>query len=128
MENQAEKTTKICKGEVCRTINPAGVERPLGDFGPDKKNKDGKLGACRMCIAYGVMRRNASEKKPAPDPKEYAATYNRYKKAGERKHTKDNDARRDLIVVLDFSGRPDLYQKIAERGAWDILVTTLEGS
>lgn len=84
MENQGEFkpalspafAKKVCKGEVCRAINPEGVEKPLDEFGPDKKSADKHKRICRRCDSWSV-RKSALKKKGIQDPmpQDYVAEF-----------------------------------------------------
>lgn len=148
-EQPRPETTKVCRGPVCDALASGGVDRPLSDFGSGN-GKHGRNARCRMCVAYDFVRRSAAKNgRQDPDPKAYATRY-MAKKSGDKKRARGTapetppaaslptgDAAETravatdlftdggLIVVLDFSARPDLYQKVADRGAWDILMDAL---
>jgi hypothetical protein len=53
----AEARTKICKGPLCRRIDPLGVERPASEYKLHPHTRDGLNYRCRKCDAWEYQQR-----------------------------------------------------------------------
>lgn len=48
--------TKICRGPLCKKINPKGIVHPLETFGKNRREKDGLQKWCKKCQTDSVTR------------------------------------------------------------------------
>lgn len=49
--------TKLCRGPLCREIDPSGVEKPVSDFSSKIGSRDGFNNYCRVCDAHCARKR-----------------------------------------------------------------------
>ena len=59
--------TKICRGSLCKKINPKGIVHPFEKFGKNKHKIDGLQAWCKKCRADSVARSRRSERQKMTD-------------------------------------------------------------
>ena len=52
--NKPLSETKICKGPICKKINPDGVRLPISEFGRNRTKSDGLQLVCKKCVCESV--------------------------------------------------------------------------